>query len=70
MIKINPDAIIDNSIVRVKLTQDILDEITSKANKDGYYDSLSAGYADKAGDIDIHTYTTVHHIHGNYWWRG
>lgn len=62
MIKLNPDAIIDNSIVRVKLTQDVLDEITSKANKDGYYDSLSAGYADKAGDIDIHTYTTVHHI--------
>ena len=62
MIKINPDAIIDNSIVRVKLTQDVLDEITCKANKDGYYDSLSAGYADKAGDIDIHTYTTVHHI--------
>ena len=62
MTKLNPDAIIDNSIVRVKLTQDVLDEITSKANKDGYYDSLSAGYADKAGDIDIHTYTTVHHI--------
>ena len=62
MTKLNPDAIIDNSIARVKLTQDVLGEITGKANKDGYYDSLSAGYADKAGDIDIHTYTTVHHI--------
>ena len=62
MTKINPDAILDNSIVKTKLAQDVLDEITSKANKDGYYDSLSAGYADKAGDIDIHTYTTVHHI--------
>ena len=66
MTKINPDAIIDNSIVRTKLTQDVLDEITSKANKDGYYDSLSAGYADKAGDIDIHTYTTVHHVQTKY----
>ena len=62
MTKLNPDAIIDDSIDRLKITNDILDEITSKANKDGYYDSLSAGYADKAGDIDIHTYTTVHHI--------
>lgn len=66
MTKINPDAIIDNSITKVKLTQDVLDEITSKANKDGYYDSLSAGYADKAGDIDIHTYTTVHHVQTKY----
>ncbi len=33
MTKLNPDAIIDNSIVRVKLTQDVLDEITNKANE-------------------------------------
>ena len=61
MTKLKPGAIVDNSIVRAKLAQDVLGEITGKANKDGYYDSLSAGYADKAGDIDIHTYTTVHH---------
>lgn len=32
-----------------------------KANKDGYYQTLSAGYADKAGDLDIQTSAMVRH---------
>ena len=32
-----------------------------KAEKDGYYQTLSAGYADKAGDLDIQTSAMVRH---------
>lgn len=44
---------------RTSLAQDAID--ATKANKDGYYQTLSVGYADKAGDLDIQTSAMVRH---------
>ena len=44
---------------RTSSAQDAID--ATKANKDGYYAGLSAGYADKAGDLDIQTSAMVRH---------
>lgn len=44
---------------RTSPAQDAID--ATKANKDGYYAGLSAGYADKAGDLDIQASAMVRH---------
>ena len=53
---LQPDAL---NPYRTSSAQDAID--ATKANKDGYYAGLSAGYADKAGDLDIQTSAMVRH---------